>query len=95
MHAKTLHLSAPRLDGDKEDKVLGMRIWARLETCWTELRKLTASLGCRPLGVLELSKPWETKSRQAVSQSKSGMQAPVKQHKRWIPKPEAHSDQSH
>lgn len=70
MHAKTLHLSAPRLDGDKEDKVLGMRIWARLETCWTELRKLTASLGCRPLGVLELSKPWETKSRQAVSQSK-------------------------
>lgn len=65
MHAKTLLLSAPRLDGDKEDKMDE----ARLETRWTELRKLVTNLGCRPFGVLELSKPWETVSRQAMSRS--------------------------
>lgn len=56
MHAKALHLSTPWLDCDEEDKMLDVRVWPRLETDQTELRKLMANSGCRQLGVLELCK---------------------------------------
>lgn len=48
--------------------MLDVRVWPRLETDQTELRKLMANSGCRQLGVLELCKWWKAKSRQAVSQ---------------------------